>query len=61
MGEKGKTTPKCCNGCHYWRPLDGATGARCCHYMLDTHHRCGRVGDVCPSHKARQRKKKQEG
>ena len=55
-------TPKCCEGCMYWRRVlmiqESVMG---CHCLLDTWHRAGREGDHCPSRNTGKYKRRPPG
>lgn len=40
-----------CEGCVYYRNLNGYEGARCCHYILVEHRMRARDGELCLSYK----------
>ena len=42
-----------CEGCVYYRHLNGYDGARCCHYILVEHRMRARDGERCLSRKER--------
>lgn len=44
-----------CEGCVYYRHLNGYEGARCCHYILVEHRMRVRDGEKCYSFKRKKR------
>lgn len=42
-----------CEGCVYYRNLNGYEGARCCHYILVEHRMRERDGERCLSRRER--------